>query len=72
MSNKETFNVKILSFNKYIGYPKDFIGSTTKAYKNENGIYVYCYFGSKYVLSINDGFRHVEEGEVEQLKNTNK
>jgi len=68
MSNKETFNVKIISFNKYIGYPKDFIGSTTKAYKDENGIYVYCYFGSQSVLSINDGYRHVEDNEVEILK----
>lgn len=65
---QEFFNVKILSFIKYTGYPKSFIGSTTKAYKNENGIYVFCYFGSQSVLSINDGFRHVEDYEVEILE----
>jgi hypothetical protein len=65
--NREIFKVKILSFNKYYGYPKYFIGSTTKAYKDENGIYVHCYFGSQSVLSINDGFRHVEDYEVEIL-----
>lgn len=67
MSGKKIFNVKIISFNKYIGYHSSFIGSITKAYRDENGIYVHCYFGGKSIQDINDGFRHVEENEVEIL-----